>query len=187
MMYLYDVCMFTEKESVWVLIFTHSYEHAIKKTSKLLESSFMRMEVRIKVHQCDNQYKYFIHIGDSLTDNQTYATYKNVFTPSSGIWTQNEDQYDIVPIPPDLSLCYWIVACFRKHSNETLFHGAGANYYLANGKLTEKEVFLSMIETDVHYQEVSDEKQKELKIEMKYVELTNINNGWYHILHRELC
>ncbi len=87
-MEVYDVCLKSEKETLWALAYASNATEAIQKVKQLLCGSFFRLEVNIVIHRLPDIFwnSMIHHIGDSLTENQVYTTLRQTLSHANELW-----------------------------------------------------------------------------------------------------
>lgn len=183
---LYDVNINTERENIWTLVFTTSRRDAIKITRAKLQRDFIRALVRTRLLIfTTSEGPLFYHLGDSVSENITYADDETDYTISNQLWLEPVPNY----LGSDVPVSVWFGSILKSQPSAQRTSLKSVNYFVSAPHLlcdmSEKEAMLEVYKQDAQLRPMDTMEQVETHIVLLRVKLTSKKGENAHIIQQE--
>lgn len=183
---LYDININTERENIWALVFTTSRRDAIKITRAKLQRDFIRALVRTRLLVfTTSQGPLFHHLGDSVSENITYADDETEYTISNQLWLE--------PVPNstgnDMPINLWMGSVLKSQPSAQRTCLRSVNYFVSAPHLicdmSEQDAISEVYKQDARLRPIDSMEQVETHIILSRVKLKNKKGENAHIIQQE--
>lgn len=188
---LYDVNFNTERENIWMLVLAASRQDAIKITRSKLQRDFIRALVRTRILIFTTSGGPAIyHLGDSLSENTTYADDETEYTISNQLWLEPVPNYT----NPTVSASMWFGSILKTQPHVQRSSLKSTNYFVSAPQalfgMNEKEAMIKVYEHDAQLRPSDDNNidacpQLETHVVLLRIKLTNVKGENVHMIQQE--